>query len=274
MLLFHAGDGGGRCLRRGGVGPDHGKGGDGPKAPPRGDFASPRYRRAMTAALPPLAADDPLATPVRFLSGVGDRRAAMLHRLGLRTAADVLFNLPKDALDLTTVVAAGDLKEGDRQTVRGRLVDRDSRSLGGRKTLTKLLLDCDGVYVAGVWFNQPWVLRKYADDAELLFTAKPKFRQGRWEFPNPDVEVVESEADDAGEADDAQSEDGEKPVEGDILPRYRLTEGLTLSQMRRISRAAAERFADAVTDPVPDEIVTAASLPPLDVAVRGLHAPT
>ncbi|MBC7820661.1 MAG: hypothetical protein IAG10_27565, partial [Planctomycetaceae bacterium] len=36
-----------------------------------------------------------LQTPVQFIAGVGPTRAALLERLELKTAEDVLFNVPR-----------------------------------------------------------------------------------------------------------------------------------------------------------------------------------
>ena len=41
-----------------------------------------------------------LATPVEFVKGVGPARAELLERLGLRTAAHLLFHFPRDYQDL------------------------------------------------------------------------------------------------------------------------------------------------------------------------------
>ncbi|HYW79025.1 MAG TPA: hypothetical protein VE890_05580, partial [Thermoguttaceae bacterium] len=50
---------------------------------------------------PKKSAAQQLATPAQFLKGVGPQRAEILDRLGLRTARDVLFFLPRDYQDLT-----------------------------------------------------------------------------------------------------------------------------------------------------------------------------
>src|SRR5690606_17168550 len=124
---------------------------------------------------------------------VGPPRAALLDKLGIRTAGDLLFFLPRDVLDLSQVTSPARLEADQVQTVRGRLVDRDVRELSKGRTMTALLLDCGDDYVRGVWFNQPWMLKKYADNALLLFSGKPKRRAGRWEFGNPIVQVIDAD---------------------------------------------------------------------------------
>jgi ATP-dependent DNA helicase RecG len=97
-----------------------------------------------------LASDlPPLQTPVQFIAGVGPGRAALLARLELRTVEDLLFNLPRDVLDLTKVTRTKDLKAETLQTVKGKVVDRDARLTKTGKTMTGILLDCGDGYVRG-----------------------------------------------------------------------------------------------------------------------------
>ena len=44
-----------------------------------------------------------LDTPVKFLKGIGERRAEALERLGIRTAQDLLWHLPRRYVDASSV---------------------------------------------------------------------------------------------------------------------------------------------------------------------------
>ena len=44
-----------------------------------------------------------LDTSVKFLKGIGERRAELLERLGIRTARDLLWHLPHRCIDTSTV---------------------------------------------------------------------------------------------------------------------------------------------------------------------------
>ncbi len=205
------------------------------------------------------ASDDPLTTPVQFVRGVGPQRAELLARLNVQTAGDLLWLMPRDLLDLTDVRRPGDLVEQQEQIVRGTVVDLDSRTVKGGKTVTAALLDCGGEYVRGVWFNQPWMLKRLQMGHNVLFSGKPKRQQGRWEFPHPRVQWLEEDDD---------------TTHGGLLPRYPLTEGLRMEELRRMTRAVVEDFADAVPDPLPESFRDINRLPPLSVALRQLHRPS
>lgn len=204
-------------------------------------------------------ADDPLLTPVQFVKGVGPVRAELLARLDLRTVTDLLFNLPRDYLDLTQVSDVDDLREGDLQTVRGRVVDMDGKTLRDGRTICAVLLDCGRDYARGVWFNSTWVLKKFQHNQLLMFSGKPKRNARRWEFRHPRVQVL----------DDDDSE-----AHGGVLPRYGLTEGLRMHEMRRVMRQAVEEFSESVPDPLPESFRHELKLPRVNEALRMVHLPT
>ncbi len=203
----------------------------------------------------------PLDTPVQFVRGVGPARAGLLSKLGLETVRDLLLYAPRDVLDLTEVKDVHDLVEGQLQSVRGTVVDIDGRDIYGNRTLSLVLLDCAGQYVRGAWFNQPWVLKKYQIGQQLLFSGKPARKQGRWEMAHPIVQVLDTEGEENG------------ATGGGLLPRYGLTDGLRMHEIRRIVREAVEQFADALPEHLPDSFRRAHQLPALADAVRKLHLP-
>lgn len=199
-----------------------------------------------------------LQTPVQFVRGVGPQRAELLGHLGLVTLEDLLFFLPRDVLDLTRVSSVHELADGTLATVRGRVVDRDARLLKAGKTLTAVVLECDGRFVRGVWFNQPWMIQKFRDDDVVLFSGKPKKHAGRWEFAHPQIQWLNE--------DDTEAHGG-------MLPIYRLTEGLKMHEMRRIIRSAVETAADLVPEVLPDEFRSRMGLPRIGPALRQVHLP-
>jgi ATP-dependent DNA helicase RecG len=202
---------------------------------------------------------DRLAMPVQFVRGVGPQRAALLKNLNIESARDLLFHLPTDIHDFSDVRPVPQLQPDLVQSVHGIVVDRDCRQMSGGRTLVGILLNCQGHFVRGLWFNQPWMMKKYQDGDRLVFNGKPGRRAGRWEFNNPTVYVL-------------PPEDDPDQISG-ILPRYPLTDGIRMDSMRRMTRAVTEQCADLVADPLPLNFRTAHQLPELATALRGLHIP-
>jgi ATP-dependent DNA helicase RecG len=201
---------------------------------------------------------DPLDTPVQYVRGVGPQRAELLEKLDIRTVRDLLWHIPRDILDLTDVRRADELVEKQEQTVRGEIVDVDGRTISGGRTMVAALIAAGGDYVRGVWFNQPWMRKRLLMGQTVMFSGKPKRHQGRWEFSHPHIQWLEE--------DDAESAAG-------VLPRYPLTEGIRMHEMRRMTRSAAQEFADGIADPLPADFRRQHRLPALSEAVHRLHEP-
>ncbi len=208
----------------------------------------------MTADQP----EDPLQTPSQFIRGVGPARAELLARLNLQTVGDLLFNIPRDILDLTRVVPAFELKPDLVQTVFGIVVDRDAKETSTGKSMVAVLLRSDGGFVRGVWFNQPYMFRRFELGQRVLFSGKPKFTQRRWEFSHPHLQFL---GEDEGE------------TTGGLLPRYGLTEGLKQHEMRRLMRNVVEDFADKVPELLPESFRQRASIPEIKQAITQIHLP-
>lgn len=204
----------------------------------------------------------PLETPVQYSPGVGPHRAALLEKLGIQTVLDLLLHIPHSVNDFSDLRPAQKLEKDVEQSVYGRVVDTDVRRLTKGRTIVGILVDCNGHFVRGTWFNQPWMLKKFQADDRVIFSGKPQRRSGRWEFANPRVHWL-------------TDEDTDSDVEGavGVLPRYHLTDGIKMDQMRRMTRQAAEKFAEHLDDVLPSYYREYHKLPDLSVAVRTLHAP-
>ncbi len=202
--------------------------------------------------------DAPLSRPVQFLKGVGPARAELLARLEIHSVGDLLWHLPRELLDLSSVVPPRALQEKEEQTVRGVVVDLDAKETHRGKSLVAALLDCDGEYVRGVWFNQPWMLKRLRLGDWMLWSGKPRRHQGRWEFAHPRLQWIDEE---------------DRVSHGGLLPQYPLTEGLRMEEMRRMIRHAVDEAADLVPDHLPASYREERGLLPLSAAIRQVHLP-
>lgn len=200
-----------------------------------------------------------LMTPAQFVRAVGPQRGELLKNLGILTAKDLLFHVPHSVNDFTDMRPVPKLESDLEQSVHGFVVDRDVRQLTKGRTLVGVLLDCDGHFVRGLWFNQPWMFKKFADNEHVIFSGKPQRKAGRWEFNGPRFHILAPD-------DDIETASG-------VLPRYALTDGIRMESMRRMVQSATEQFADLVSDPVPESFRTQHRLPDLPTALRWLHLP-
>ena len=202
--------------------------------------------------------ESPLQTQVRFLPGVGPVRAESLQRLGIETVEDLLWHLPRDLVDLTEVRRVGELEPDILQTVRGEVVELDDRRIRGGRRMASVVIDSGDEFLKATWFNQSWVLGKVRHGDAVLFSGKPKRRAGRWEMTHPRIQVID--------VDDLEAHGG-------LLPKYPLTDGVTMEVMRRVTRDAVDRFVEQIEDPIPETWWERFGVVGLHEALAGVHRP-
>lgn len=204
-----------------------------------------------------------LATPVQFAPGVGPQKARLLARLELFSVADLVFCFPRDYQDLSDRRTIADLEEDKLQTIRGVVTEVDATGNGFGKSRVGVLVSDGRDSLRAMWFDQPFMRAKFQPGQQVLLSAKPRHRGGRWEMAHPRVTWLGDEQLD-GEQEEFPSR---------LLPIYPLTEGLSQWEMRRIVAAAVERFGPVLEEVFPAEMLAELQLMPLAEALKAIHSP-
>jgi ATP-dependent DNA helicase RecG len=202
--------------------------------------------------------DNKLLTPLEQVRGIGLGRAQRLQRLGLHTASDLLFHFPRDYQDLSDERSIVDLEENKLQSVCGEVTEVAARSTGFGKSRVQVLLSDGTHFLRAIWFNQPFMLRRFHQGQRVIFSAKPRFRSSTWQMSHPQITWL--------------GDDEQRPV-GSMLPIYALTEGISQYQMRRYVQTAVEDYAALLEEVFPQLLLTEYSLLPLQSALVSIHQP-
>jgi ATP-dependent DNA helicase RecG len=202
-----------------------------------------------------------LDMPVKFLKGIGERRAEQLERLGIRTARDLLWHLPHRYVDASTVTPLVRAEVGQEVACVGQVVAKGVLpTRRGLRIFHAVLRDDSGVLEC-VWPGQAFLDRTIAVGQTLLVSGPVRFYHGRQLAPREYVILAEAD----GEADPLAS--------GKVLPVYPATEGLS----HRVIRSLIDRHLDALiersSDPLPEALRQAAGLPRLADALHAVHRP-
>ena len=201
---------------------------------------------------------DDLKTEVQFLRGVGPRRAEMLQRMGLRTVQDLIFFFPRDYQTLAAVTPIDSLLESEGASVHGELESVSSRRTRRGMHLVTARLSTHEGELKVAWFNQPFLANRLHNGMRVVLSGKPKKRDGQWEFSNPKWMVLRED---------------EAVPGGQILPVYRLTEGMPPQQMRSIVASALGNFLPSVEEVLPESFRRDHQLISIHEALKGIHAP-
>jgi ATP-dependent DNA helicase RecG len=202
-----------------------------------------------------------LDTPVKFLKGVGERRAEALERLGIRTARDLLWHLPHRYVDASTVTPLAKAELGQEVACVGQVMAKGVLPTRRGLRIFHAVLRDDSGLLECVWPGQPFLDRTIAIGQTLLVSGPVRFYHGRQMAPREYVVL----ADAAGDADPLTA--------GKVLPVYPATEGLS----HKIIRSLIERHLDALIavsdDVLPEALRVGLGLPALSEALRAVHRP-
>ena len=195
---------------------------------------------------------------IRYLKGVGPKRAEVLHKLRLNTVEDLLYYLPRRYEDRSNFTLIKDLKIGEHQTVRGKVL-----KLGGRFTKKRInvfhivLGDKTGVIYC-VWFNQPFLKKFFKVDQEIVIYGRVE-KYDRLQINHPEYEVVKDKKDSINI--------------GRIVPIYSLTEDVTQRYIRYLAYGAVSQFAFSSVESLPTAIRARSRLADIRFAIRNIHFP-
>jgi ATP-dependent DNA helicase RecG len=208
-----------------------------------------------------------LSTSVQYLKGVGPQRAALLDRLGIKTARDALFYLPCRYEDRSASQKIVRLKYEEMNAVSGRVVSAEVITPNPRRPRLRIfeLVVTDGSgMLKAKWFNQHYLKKifKPGQDVALYGMVKHNYRGAGFEMLNPEYEILEPDDTDADQIHT-----------GRIVPIYRCTEGLSQKQLRNIMHTVVRSFAASVQETVPAEIIAAHALPALYESLLNVHFP-
>ncbi|HKI83066.1 MAG TPA: ATP-dependent DNA helicase RecG [Candidatus Krumholzibacteria bacterium] len=199
-----------------------------------------------------------LDSPVQYLKGVGPRRAQLLARLGIERGEDLLYHLPHDYLERSSLVSLREIREGQAATVRGQIIDLQSRRIRGGRTLVSGVLMENGLQLHLSWFNAAWVAKQLRIGEELVVSGRVSAYRRRLQMINPSFEDASGE----GEL-----------LSGGMVPCYPLTAGISQTTMRKLVRTALDALRDETVDPLPPSWREEESLLDLKSALEGVHRP-
>ncbi|HJR16575.1 MAG TPA: ATP-dependent DNA helicase RecG [Gemmatimonadales bacterium] len=210
---------------------------------------------------PPAASAARLDTPVKFLKGIGERRAESLERLGIRTARDLLWHLPHRYVDASTVTPLTKAQVGQEVACVGRVVAKGVLpTRRGLRIFHAVLRDDSGVLEC-VWPGQPFLDRSIAIGQTLLVSGPVRFYHGRQMAPREYVILADADS------------DADPLTAGKVLPVYPATEGLSHKVIRSLIDRHLDRLISLSEDGLPESLRRALDLPPLGDALRAVHRP-
>ncbi len=197
-------------------------------------------------------------TSVRYLSGVGEKRAETLANMGIYTIRDLLYHFPRAYQHRGDVRLLGEVEDGETVSLLMTVATQPHTAmLKGRMTMTKLSAFDESGKCNLTFFNQTYVAKIFTVGATFRFWGKIQKKGKTVSMASPSFEPY---------------------TEGIALPEffpvYPLSGNLTQKYMAKIISSALSMLSEnEIGDILPEKVVKENRLPTLSYALHAIHNP-
>ena len=199
-----------------------------------------------------------LNTDVRYIKGIGEKKALALNKLGVFTLYDLISYFPKKYDDRTKIYQIAQTFADETVCILATVADtpRLVRIRRGMELVKFRAVDNTGS-VDITYFNQSYVKDAIQKGETYVFYGKMELRGSKRSMANP---VYEKE-DDAGR------------TTGRIVPIYALSAGLVQKTVQQAVRQGLDECAEQVPDILPEAVCARNALTPARYAYENIHFP-
>jgi len=202
-----------------------------------------------------------LDRPIQFLKGVGPKRGDAFPKLGITTARDLLYHVPRRYDDASTVEPIDRLDVGMDVTTMGRVRSKGVIPTSRGLRIFQAVIEDDSGMITVAWPGQPWLDGKIREGDTLLVTGKVRFFHGRQIQPREFTILGRG--------------DGEVSERGTIFVTYPASEDLPQWILRDVFAKNLDAMLEWASDDeyAPGEALARHGLPSLPQAFEWLHRP-
>ena len=190
---------------------------------------------------------------VRYLKGVGEKKAAYYEKLGISTVYDLLYHLPRSYVDFSNPVSPLEANINDYAVLKGTIVKKmpEQRIRKGLSIFKAVATDGVHDFVV-IIYNNVYGFRALKEGEEYCFYGKITGNLLRREINSP--RIIKSDA---------------EPFQ----PVYHLTTGLTSAAILQNMREAVSILDSEPFDSMPTNLLMENELMSLPHALKSIHFP-
>lgn len=199
-----------------------------------------------------------LNTDVRYLKGIGEKKALALNKLGVFSLYDLISFFPRKYEDRSHICPIAMTMDGKNACIQALVADtpRLNRIRRGMDIVKLRAVDDSGA-VDITFFNQSYAKDNLCRGESYNFFGRIDFKGGRRTMVNPVYEA----ADRAGQ------------VTGRIVPVYRLSAGLNQRGLMQAVRQGLDSCLDTLPEVLPEEVRRRCRLAQVRYAYENIHFP-
>lgn len=191
---------------------------------------------------------------VRYLKGVGEKRAALYAKLGIETIGELVRYFPRGYIDISNPYSFSEAPRGEKAAVRGMVIAKtgEMRIRKGLSVFKVTVTDGESDMVI-TFFNAKYTVEALKIGKEYIFYGVVGGGFVTSEMSSPMVVALDG-------ADK-------------MVAQYSLTAGLTLKMISANVRSALEKLEGQIHDPMSENIRKKFSLCGLEDALCNIHFP-
>lgn len=192
------------------------------------------------------------STDIRFLKGVGEKRAELLRKKGIDTVGALLRFYPRAYLDWQNITPISECHEGENVCVRAEITSPvKTANIRRGMTLYKFSAADDSGVIEVTLFNRKYLAENLREGRSYLFYGKLGYGITLRRMSSPEIMPAEYMG---------------------IEPVYAATEGLSSKTIEKIMKNALV-YTDSMQDAIPDGIRQKNGLCDFKTALKSIHFP-
>lgn len=192
------------------------------------------------------------STDIRFLKGVGEKRAELLRKKGIDTVGALLRFYPRAYLDWQNITPISECHEGENVCVRAEITSSvKTANIRRGMTLYKFSAADDSGVIEVTLFNRKYLAENLREGRSYLFYGKLGYGITLRQMSSPEIMPAEYIG---------------------IEPVYAATEGLSSKTIEKIMKNALI-YTDSMQDAIPDGIRQKNGLCDFKTALKSIHFP-
>lgn len=192
------------------------------------------------------------STDIRFLKGVGEKRAELLRKKGIDTVGALLRFYPRAYLDWQNITPISECHEGENVCVRAEITSPvKTANIRRGMTLYKFSAADDSGVIEVTLFNRKYLAENLSVGRSYLFYGKLGYGITLRQMSSPEIMPAEYMG---------------------IEPVYAASEGLSSKTIEKIMKNALV-YTDSMQDAIPDGIRQKNGLCDFKTALKSIHFP-
>ncbi|MGE5279894.1 MAG: ATP-dependent DNA helicase RecG [Deltaproteobacteria bacterium] len=209
---------------------------------------------------------DGLDTPIRYIKGIGPKRAEVLEGVGIKSVEDALYFFPRRYQDRRSVMPVARVAPGATACVEVTIEacrGRTSFRRRGFGVVEARAADATGRLTA-VWFNQPYLKNTLKPGMRVLLFGRAEIYRDRLQLTAPEFEILAE--------DDASDAVGGSAAPG-IVPLYVLPAGISQRFMRGVMKGLLGAHLRGLRETLPYDVRRRRGLLNIAQSLRLIHFP-